>query len=428
MARVHPDWWFWFLIMTTAILLLSALTGCEDTTSPDVGYLSAPIIRPMGNHRLDYWDIGADGFASHAAFGWTAALEYESTEDAFTEPGIHIEFSVGGRQVLWGPKLPLFLRASGHAGEDSDTVTGISNNEGVATFAAGLREWPGNAHVRDNLVLQWHGCGMDEKNDAMTEASFSQEFGYRFDGEKGAFAQSWQGAVYGAKSFGATFRIMPGINNPLPKVAVADIPPTAGECADSLGNPPYSDSAADGGDILIRAHWNKVRAADGLWVVQPSRTITPLPYDANDVGSIVDTAWPYTVSFHAPAESAGLGMVEATLSIIDPNQSPTAEVGINVYEVGRCKSCDQWIWRSDYVLVLAGPPHRSGLSKASSSGRDVVVCWLPHGHKMRVDPILSTALLVELSAHWLAHGGPFDRNRDGVVNFTDYAILLTWGD
>ncbi|KKL85951.1 hypothetical protein LCGC14_1949650, partial [marine sediment metagenome] len=206
-----------------------------------------------------------------------------------------------------------------------------------------------------------------------------------------------------------------------PRVLVADIQPVLAECANSVNYPPYSDPNANGVGILIRSRWIKARVEDGEWVLIPAPFITLLPCDSNSIASVAETAWPYTISYHVPAESEEIGVIDAELSIVDPNEGFSRTIDINVHEVGQCPNRDGWLWRSDYLLPLAGATQGPSLTRVG----DVIVAWLPPGHKFKVEPAASAGAIYVLATSWLAGSIALDLNGDGVVNFLDYGVL--WG-
>lgn len=445
MTRHEKSWWLVCLFWVMLIVLLAA-TGCDDTTPPDIKYLEPPAVVRMGASpnmpRLDAWLLTDNGFPGYAAFGWTITHSY-STGEKYDRPGIHTQFSVDSDCLLaWGGSvLPTFAMAPG---DDMDrasagSITVIADESGVATVFFGASGWPDDAYISNGYAISWHTLGMEACTDATSEVLFRQETGWKFGMPRGALGLSWQGIVYdgdlpigGASmsllSMGegadpnepnyVPFEINP--TEPLPKVLVALIQPVLTECANSVDYPPYSDPNTNGEGILVRSRWMKVEVVDGEWALSPAPFITLLPYDSNDVTSIAETAWPYTISYHTPAQSDVLGTVEAKLSIVDPNGVEAEAIEMIVHEVGPCQHCNSWLWRSDYLLLLAGTTQEPLLTWAG----DVLVCRLPLGHKIKIDLIVTASTLFVLAANWLAQGSVLDLDGDGIVGFRDYGILL----
>lgn len=428
-TRTEIHWWLVCLFWVVFIVLLAAV-GCDDNTSPHVRYLGPPIIRPMsgtdGPVYLDAWELDGDSFPLYAAFGWTSSFTY-ATGDSFAEPGVHTTFTITDYQVHTGPPGLIRFVSTGEAGEeDESTITAISGADGLTNFYAGLRRWP-QAGVWAEMAVSWQVIGMDEAGRAHSAAVFAQGGRAVFDDiYGGAYWDSRQDgmvrntALLGGGGIPKNQAMMISTGSP-PKVPIAEIPPALVECANSLDYPPY-EPGAGGVDPLIRSRWLKVRVDNGGWALDSAPFITPLPCDANSVESVVNAAWPYTVSFHAPAESAELGVIDAELSIVDPNGVSAVAIGIQIHEVDQCMNCGEWLWRSDYVIPLTGPG--TGSLKVETAFGPVLIAWLPRGYRLKIEPAVNARTIYILSKAWLARDSVLDLDENEVVNFRDYGILL----
>ena len=448
-------WTAMALVVAAALITLCIIWGCEDTTPPEMKYLGPPVVERMNATGpvpwLDAWELTADGFPSQAAFGWRVTHSF-STGQTFDEPGIHTQFTASDDCYnAWnGPVLGTFAVSSGDDIDDAPAgaITVIADDNGVATIYFGASDWPNNMYVSNGYSVSWHTLGMADSTDAISEVLFCQEMGVLFNMPRGGLGLSWQGLVYEGTSPIGGFSMMsmsppdPNVpipvnpTAPLPKVAVAQIQPALVECALSEAYPPSNDPNASGEGVLIHSRWFKVRVADDEWVLTAAPFITPLPYDSNDVAPIAEKAWPYTVGFHAPAESAGLGDIDAELSIVDPNGAPCYTIDIQVHEAGRCAGCDRQLWRSGYILPLVAFPQKPEPLLVRAG--DVVVCWLPRGYTMKIDarlapwwlaPGRAIKIIARLAPNrWLTKDkhkhNPLDINKDGVVNFKDYGVFL----
>ncbi len=432
----------WLLVGLISLVLFFTivLAGCEDAPIPEMRYLGPPIVNPIITTRgyparLDAWSLDGAKWPVYAAFGYTVRFNWLESGDQFTEPGIHVAVTTGDVWApLWSPVLDgKFITGSGNDDEgDPDAITAVGEDDGVVRLFCGMRNWPHQTPFDNRIGVRWHVCGYDE-HDFYSSCMFTQgsaSFFQRYGGLE-LSAQSWPTHVN--CSLGEPLKTgaetepneMPlGLNSapPLPKVLVDDIPPVLAECVLSVDYPPYSDPNAGGEGILIRSRWMKARVSGGEWGISPALFITPLPYGDGDATSIADAAWPYTVSFHAPAQSARLGTIDATLSIVGPAGGSLTAIDIQVHEVGPCTNCDGWVWRSDYVLPLT--TQTTGRLEATTGPVPVVIVRLPRGHNMRISGIKSPRNIFIVTQHWLARDSILDLNRDGVVNFGDYGILL----
>ncbi len=437
-------WTAMVLVVAAAAITLCIIWGCEDTTPPEMKFLSPPIVNPInsGGHynRLDAWSLDESGWPLYAAFGWTLHFNWLESGSPFTEPGIHVVVRTSPAQNWHGPVLEAFVTGSGGTLEgDPDEITAISGDDGVVRIYFGARNWPYGERFENRGAVLWNVCGFDDYG-FVSQCKFAQENLSFFQGNSkhgGGFKMSVQGPPDTNPGPMATVsldeEIMPdekpmklNPTKPLPRVLVDDILPALAECVFSKDYPPYRDLNATGKGILINVKWFKVKVVDGQWQLSPALFITPLPYGRDDVTSIAETAWPYTVCFHAPAESEGLGTVDAKLSIVDPNGVSLTTIDIQIHEVDRCPNCDsRQLWRSDYILPLAAFPQKPEPSLVRAG--EVIVCWLPRGHTMKLDPVIGPRikmlLFPILAADWMADDSIFDINGDGVVNFGDYAAF-----
>ncbi len=428
-------------IIALVIFFTVLFGGCDDNQNPQVRYLEEAVVRPMngpnGPRYIDAWELNADGFPVYAAFGWEVLYKYPTGDD-FCGPGIHTTFRIGDCVVYdTTPDISRFVAATGCGEEDETEVTAVSNAEGVSSFYVGLRGWPSGGlsipSIWIKMIMHWE---MGRAGCAATEVMFSQGQGMPFVDPRGVYWASWQHDnifTSGGPTFTSPFADnipepgpLPNMNpvSP-PKVPIAAILPVLAECANSLGYPPSNN--ADGGDFLIRSRWVQARANGDGWEISPASFIAPLPFDANDVGPVVAAAWPYAVSFHAPAASAGMGVIDAELSVVDPNGAVEAVADIQVHEVGQCDNCGEWVWRSDYILPLAGYGEGS-LNVATDLSPTVLVVRLPRGYSMKIKPVITAAtlarLLARLTPDWLALDSPRDINKDGKVDFQDYGAFM----
>lgn len=448
MATTDRSLWWYLLIFTCLFAWVVVLGGCDDATPPEMRYLGEPIIEAIGHggpwpRRFDAWSLDEEGWPIYAAFGYTVRFEWLATEEPFEEPGIHVFATLGEAWAPWEPVLGgKFVTGSGADRDgDPDGITLVSGDDGIVKIYCGMRGWPHETPFETHVGLQWQVDGLD--GDFYAPCIFAQETASFFRSRGGlemSTQADWPYYGYHSKSQGlfligdpnepaepneVPFEIDPA--GPLPKVLVGDIPSTSTECASSEEYPPSNDPNANDKSILIHSRWMKVRAESGGWGITPAPFITLLPYDSNDVTSIAETAWPYTVCFHAPAESEGMVTVNAKLSIVDPNGAMLTAIDIIVHEVGQCLYCDDgWLWRSDYILPLASGYRGPLLTWAG----DVLVVWLPPGHTMKLRPpdkvamLTKVAIFTRLAQKWWTADSVLDRNGDGIVNFTDYGILL----
>lgn len=420
MSKYEIHWWLVCLFWVVLIILLSTV-GCDDTTSPTARYLGPPVVEAMnatGNaHRLDAWALGQDNYPTFAAFGWRVSYQWVNTEQDFIGPGVHTTITMMSRSSPgWSPVLRNSVTGSGrNAAGDPESITAVSGNDGITNFYLSLHDWPYMGDVANNINVGFRaGGGAGEAYNIKT-GSFGQDRG-AFYADGGAWQKSYQDWPFVAnnKSSRPTSPPMPDsmpmdlepIMSP-PKVAIADILPMEAECR--------------GGDLVIQSQWMKARVVNGEWVLDSAPFITPLPCEPNLVESVVNTAWPYVVSFHVPAESAGLGVIDATLSIVDPNRVSLTAIDIQIHEVGQCPGYDGWLWRSDYILPLVNVSTGPLLTWA---GGNVVAGWLPRGYKLKIEPAVNARTIYILSKAWLAGDSALDLDGNGVVNFTDYGILL----
>ena len=444
MAVTDRSLWWYLLIFACILAWVLVLSGCDDTTPPEIRYLGPPVVTMMNKtgaaHRLDAWQLDSDGYPESAAFGWRAEFHWKNTEEVFDEPGIHLVFTAGA--VYYPPPRPIVLdrcvTGTGcEPGGDPDSITVITGDDGFANFYLSTRDWPHGAYLFNGSIVTWRVRGMDtdQTNVHSTSDADFEQGGAPFFSNNGGFDLSLQGMAHLPGGVGNTSSLpcsapvpdfMPmdlGPASPTPRVPVADIQrvlPVLAECANSVNYPPYSDPNANGVGILIRSRWIKARVEDGEWVLIPAPFITLLPCDSNSIASVAETAWPYTISYHVPAESEGIGVIDAELSIVDPNEGFSRTIDINVHEVGPCLYCSDWLWRSDYLLPLAGATQGPSLTRVG----DVIVAWLPPGHTIVVRPPKYATMLAILSGRWLAAGSVLDRNGDGIVDFTDFGILI----
>jgi hypothetical protein len=440
MATTDKSLWWYLLIFTCILAWIVVLGGCDDTTPPEMRYLGPPVIEAMnrtGNPRyLDAWRLGPNDYAEWAAFGWKVTYYWKNTDELYAEPGMRTTITITDFSLPpWSPKLGASVTGSGSFGTNApDSITCTSRPDGHTNFYLTLHDWPSDNHLANTVVVMFTTRGMEELLGTPQMGSFGQEMSHSFYEPDGGLDGSWQdwallptGRSLSMSSSASTspppepnFMPMDLGPVPLPKVFVGDIQPALVECALSEAYPPSGDPNADDEGILIHSRWMKVRAESGEWGISPAPFITLLPYDSNDVTSIAEAAWPYTICFHAPAESEGMVAVNAKLSIVDPNGVSLTAIDIIVHEVGQCPNCGGWLWRSDYILPLAGVATGPLLTWAG----DVLVCWLPPGHTMKLRPPGKVAMLATLSPKWLAVSSILDRNGDGIVNFIDFGVLL----
>lgn len=440
MSKYEFKWWVSLFFMAALIVGVGCMIwGCDDTTSPEVRYLGPPIVQAMnatGNaRRLDAWALSQDDYPVFAAFGWRVSYQWAGTEVDYTEPGIHTTIAIMNcSSPGWSPVLRRSVTGSGcNSVGNPKSITAVSGNDGITNFYLSLHDWPYMDDVANNINVGFHANGMPDDACAVRAGSFGQDKA-AFYAKGGAWQNSYQDWPFLANSKASlpTSPPMPDfvpmdlepIMSP-PRVPIADILPTEAECRAS-NPPPYNYSDTDGGDFIIHSQWMKLRLAGGDWVLELVDFITAIPCDANSVVSVANTAWPYSVSFHAPAESAGLGVVDAELAIIDPNGEPNGSIAIKIHEVGRCVSCTEWVWRSDYVLPVTGSVTGSmaDLLKVETASGPVLVAWLPRGYNLKIDPSINARTVYILSRVWLAGDSILDLDGDGVVNFNDYGILL----
>lgn len=443
MAKVWDnELWLFIGLVSLVIFFTVIFSGCDDAPPPEIRYLGPPVVTMMNKtgaaHRLDAWQLDSDGYPESAAFGWRAEFHWKNTGEVFDEPGIHLVFTAGA--VYYPEQDPIVLdrcvTGTGcEPGGDPDSITVITGDDGFANFYLSTRDWPHGAYLFNGSIVTWRVRGMDTDQTnvhSTSDADFMQG-GAPFFSNNGGFDLSLQGMAHLPGGVGNTSSLpcsapvpdfMPmdlGPTSPTPRVLVADIQPVLAECANSVNYPPYSDPNANGVGILIRSRWIKARVEDGEWVLIPAPFITLLPCDSNSIASVAETAWPYTISYHVPAESEEIGVIDAELSIVDPNGVEAEAIDIQVHEVGPCLYCSDWLWRSDYLLPLAGATQGPSLTRVG----DVIVAWLPPGHKFKVEPAASAGAIYVLATSWLAGSIALDLNGDGVVNFLDYGVL--WG-
>lgn len=420
----------WLLIFVVFPFLFAS---CDDPPDPNVRYLGPPIVEAMNvtgqPHKLDAWTLDDDGYPISASFGWEVSYQWEGTGDDYTEPGIHTTFAIMGRsQPTWSLALESSITGTGcGAGGDPEQITAVSDNDGLAIFYLSLHNWPYQGNVANHINVRFHTNGRPHNvtDDPQRSGDFGQNMTPFFETGGG-----WQMSYQDWYTWSPASRIAhpipdftPMALNPAfspPKVPIAYIEPMEAECR-ALSKHPDSKGAG-GGDFLIRSQWMKLRLVDNNWVLRRADFIGVMPCEPNFVESVANTAWPYTVSFHAPAESAGLGVIDAELSIVAPNGRPRDAIDIQIHEVGQCVNCGEWLWRSDYVIPLTGPA--SGSLSVQTSFGSVIVAWLPRGYNMKIEPVVNARTIYILSRAWLARNSVLDLDEDGIVNFSDYSLLL----
>ena len=416
----------WLLIgVISLVLFVCTVCGCDDSTPPEMEYLGPPIVDeivavPGDPRRLDAWSLNESGYPFHAAFGWTIKHEWLSSGSIFEQPGIHVKMNVGSSGEPWGgPVLEKFVTGSGDGPDyegDPKEITLVGGDDGVVRAYLGARNWPNNTSFENRVAARWHVCGFDEY-DFISTCKFRQEGAWFFSRPCGGLEMSMTSntsptgvlsVLLGPEPEEMPYDMSPA--SPLPRPLVAQIPPTSAECALDVNYPPYIDPNETGEGILVNTQWFQARVTDGEWGLSPALFITPLPFGTDNVDSIAQAAWPYTICYHAPAESAGIGALNATVSITDPNIS----VDITIHEVGPCPNCNGQLWRSDYLLPLA-----TTIPVLERSG-NVVVFGLPCGYPtIKIDPVIGAREIWLLSTKWLARDSVLDINGDGIVNFKD---------